>query len=172
MRTDRGLDRALFEVVEATDPAGLDAAATRMREHVLRDFRRSGVDQPDEVRARLREISERLTVLEQDFARIIRDDVRSIRVTADRLAGLPDDFVAGHPTDADGLVTVTTDYPDYMPFRTFASDADARRELRRRSSTAAGRPTTTCCTRCSTCATSGPACSATPAGPTTTPRSR
>jgi thimet oligopeptidase len=100
-----------------------------MRERVLRDFRRSGVDRSDEVRSRLRELSERLTVLEQDFARAIRDDVRSIRITPDRLAGLPEDFVAAHPVDADGLVTVTTDYPDYVPFRTFASDADARRQL-------------------------------------------
>ena len=47
VRTERGLDRALFDVLDATDPAGLDAQAARMREHVLRDFRRSGVDQPE-----------------------------------------------------------------------------------------------------------------------------
>jgi thimet oligopeptidase len=129
VRTDRGLDRALFEAVDATDVAGLDATAARMREHVLRDFRRSGVDQDDDVRARLREISERLTLLEQDFARLTRDDVRSIRITPDRLGGLPEDFVQGHPVDDEGLVTITTDYPDYLPFRTFATDADARRRL-------------------------------------------
>ena len=129
VRTDRGLDRALYEVVDATDPAGLDPEAMRMRERVLRDFRRSGVDRDDDVRSRLRELSQRLTVLEQDFSRAIRDDVRSIRITPDRLAGLPQDFVAAHPVDADGLVTITTDYPDYLPFRTFAGDADARREL-------------------------------------------
>ena len=28
-----------------------------------------------------------------------------------------------------GLVTITTDYPDYLPFRTFATDAAARLEL-------------------------------------------
>jgi Zn-dependent oligopeptidase len=129
LRTDRGLDRALYDVVDGTDYRGLDPQTTRMREHVLRDFRRSGVDQADDTRARLREISERLTVLDQDFARLIRDDVGSIRITPDRLAGLPEDFVAGHPADAEGLVTITTDYPDYLPFRTFARDADARREL-------------------------------------------
>jgi thimet oligopeptidase len=127
--TDRGLDRELYDVLAGTDPGGLDAPAMRMREHVLRDFRRSGVDQEDDTRARLREISERLTVLDQDFSRVIRDDVRSIQVTADELDGLPADFVEAHPADANGLVTVTTDYPDYIPFRTFARDADARRRL-------------------------------------------
>jgi thimet oligopeptidase len=129
LRTDRGLDRDLFEVVDATDPSRLDPQANRMRERVLRDFRRSGVDQSTETRERLRAISERLTALDQDFGRAIRDDVRSIRITPARLAGLPDDFAAAHPVDADGLVTITTDYPDYLPFRTFARDAAARREL-------------------------------------------
>ena len=126
--TDRDLDRELYEVVAATDATGLDTAAQRMREHVLRDFRRSGVDRDDEVRDRLRDISERLTVLEQEFGRTIRDDVRSIRVGAEQLHGLPDDFVADHPV-RDGLVTITTDYPDYLPFRTYSRDAQARRDL-------------------------------------------
>jgi thimet oligopeptidase len=129
LRTDRDLDRALYDVVDATDPAGLDAQATRVREHVLRDFRRSGVDKDEPTRARLREISERLTVLDQDFSRVIREDVRSIKLRPEQLAGLPQDFVEGHPADADGLVTITTDYPDLLPLRTFASDAAARTEL-------------------------------------------
>ena len=129
LRTDRGLDRQLYDVLAATDATGLDGLAARFREHVLRDFRRSGVDQSEEVRARLREISERLTVLEQDFARVIREDVRSIRVLPDQLAGLPEDWIAAHPPAEDGLVSVSTDYPDYVPFRTFAKDAAARRSL-------------------------------------------
>ncbi|WP_405494759.1 M3 family metallopeptidase [Nocardia sp. NBC_00511] len=127
--TDRTLDRELFEVLSATDPAGLDTDSARMRAHVLRDFRRSGVDRDEATRNRLRDISERLTVLEQEFGRTIRDDVRSIQLAPDRLDGLPQDFLAAHPPAADGLVTVTTDYPDYLPFRTFARDAAARREL-------------------------------------------
>jgi thimet oligopeptidase len=129
LRTERSLDRELFDVLNATEAAGLDGQATRFRIHVLRDFRRAGVDQDDGTRARLREISDRLTVLDQDFSRILRDDVRSIRIEPERLAGLPEDFVAAHQPDADGLVTITTDYPDLLPFRTFAHDADARREL-------------------------------------------
>jgi thimet oligopeptidase len=127
--TERDLDPELYDVLAATDETGLDADAARLREHVLRDFRRAGVDRTEAESERLREISERLTVLDQDFARVIRDDVRSIRVAPDALGGLPADFIEGHPVDADGLVTITTDYPDYMPFRTFARDATARREL-------------------------------------------
>ncbi|MFF0497367.1 M3 family metallopeptidase [Nocardia aobensis] len=128
-RTDRDLDRDLYDIVAATDSSRLDEVSARMREHVLRDFRRSGVDRDEATRGRLREISERLTVLEQEFGRAIREDVRSIRVTPGTLDGLPADFVTAHPPAADGFVTVTTDYPDYLPLRTYARDADARRAL-------------------------------------------
>ncbi|MDT4936959.1 MAG: thimet oligopeptidase [Pseudonocardiales bacterium] len=127
--TDRGLDRDLFTVVHAVDTASLDADQSRLVERVLRDFRRSGVDKPDDVRDRLRAISEELTLVGQEFSRVIREDVRSVRFKPDRLAGLPQDFIDAHPVDEDGLVTLTTDYPDVIPFRTFAHDADARREL-------------------------------------------
>ncbi|MEU7143424.1 M3 family metallopeptidase [Nocardia sp. NPDC046473] len=129
VKTDRGLDRALYEIVAATDSTGLAEVAARLRDHVLRDFRRSGVDRDDRTRARLRDISERLTELTQDFGRAIRDDVRSIRLAPEQLDGLPADFIAAHPPAADGLVTVTTDYPDFRPFRTFARDGAARRDL-------------------------------------------
>jgi thimet oligopeptidase len=127
--TDRGLNHRLFDVMSAIDRAGLDADAERVVDHVLRDFRRSGIDRDDLTRERLREISERSTVVSQDFSRNIRDDVRSIRVGANSLAGLPQDFIDAHPADADGLSTITTDYPDLVPFRKFSTDADARRAL-------------------------------------------
>src|SRR5690349_7703274 len=105
-RTERDLDRALYDIVAATDSSHLDEVSARMRAHVLRDFRRSGVDRDEGTRSRLREISERLTVLEQEFGRAIREDVRSIRVSPGTLEGLPADFVTAHPPAADGLVTV------------------------------------------------------------------
>jgi thimet oligopeptidase len=126
--TDRGLDRELYDVVAGTDEPA-EADARRLRERTLRDFRRSGVDRDDDVRARLREIADRLTVLDQDFNRAVRDDVRSIRIRPEQLAGLPEDFVAAHSPADDGLVTITTDYPDMIPFRTFAQDASARHAL-------------------------------------------
>ncbi|MEC3914810.1 M3 family metallopeptidase [Nocardia sp. CDC160] len=128
-RTDRDLDRALYDIVAATETGGLDEQALRMRAHVLRDFRRTGVDRDEATRDRLREISERLVVLDQDFGRAIREDVRELRLTPEQLDGLPADFIAAHPVDADGTVTVNTDYPDYLPFRTYARDGEARRAL-------------------------------------------
>ena len=131
--TELGLDRDLYAVfadLAATPEAeALDADARRVLDHTLRDFRRTGVDRDEATRERLRELSERSVLLSQDFGRHIRDDVRSVRLAPERLAGLPDDYRAAHPADDDGLVTITTDYPDLVPFMTFGADGAARREL-------------------------------------------
>ncbi|MDH2412727.1 Zn-dependent oligopeptidase [Nocardioides sp. CER19] len=126
--TELNQDRALYEVF-----AGLtvpeDPLAARLLEKTLRDFRRAGVDRSDEVRARLKEINERLTELGQEFSRVIRDDVREVRVTPERLAGMPEDWLAAHPAGEDGLVVVSTDYPDSVPARMFVHDAGVRRDV-------------------------------------------
>lgn len=127
--TELGLDRELFEVFAALDPQGLDAPAERLLARTLRDFRRSGVDREEPVRERLRQLQEQAVLVGQEFARTIRDDVRQVRVPADRLAGMPADWLDAHPAGPDGLVTVTTDYPDSIPARTFCTDAALRREL-------------------------------------------
>ena len=129
LSTELGLDRELYEILAAVDPAGLDELATRFLERSLRSFRRSGVDKDEATRERIRAINERLTVLSQEHSKNIRNGVRCIRVSPDRLAGMPQDWLDAHPADAEGLVTVTTDYPDSVPLRTFCADAQVRREL-------------------------------------------
>jgi thimet oligopeptidase len=127
--TELRQDRALYEIFAALDPSGLDPVAARLLEKTLDDFRRAGVDLDDATRARLAQINERLTTIGQDFGRNIRDDVRTVRVAPERLAGLPEDWLAAHPADDDGLVAVTTDYPDSVPVRMFVHDADVRRRV-------------------------------------------
>lgn len=130
LRTALSLDRSVYEVFAALDPGTLtDPDALRLLERVLRDFRRSGVSADERDRARITEISDRLVAIGQEFGKNIRDDVRSVKLTPARLRGLPQDWIDDRPADEDGLVTVTTDYPDYIPFMQFADDADARRAL-------------------------------------------
>jgi thimet oligopeptidase len=127
--TERGLNQDLYEVLAAVDGSGLGPLESRLLTKVLLEFRRSGIHLGAESRDRVRTLSERMTILDQDFSRAIRDDVRSIRVPLSSLDGLPIDYIDEHPLDADGLVTITTDYPDAVPFRMFSRDAAARRLL-------------------------------------------
>ncbi len=127
--SDLWLDREVYEALAAIDLGDADADTRRFLGHTLRDYRRAGVDQPAEVRARLAQIDEELTKLGQQFSKNISEDVRSIEADPARLAGLPADFLASHPPNERGLVTITTDSPDYNPFMMYAADDELRREL-------------------------------------------
>ena len=127
--TELGLDRELYNVLAAVDDSTLDEGGRRVLRLSLRDFRRSGVDQDDAVRERIRALSERETEVAQEFSKNIRDDVRSVSLRVEQLDGLPADYVAAHPAGPDGTVTITTDYPDYIPFMSFGRDRAARRAL-------------------------------------------
>ncbi len=128
-RTDLFLDVAVFAQLGSVDGQPLDAGAQRMLDEALRDFRRAGVDCDEETRERVRALDQRLTDLGQSFDRNIRDGRRTTLVPAAALDGLPADFVAGHPPNEEGLVAITTEYPDLIPFLTFARDAGARRQV-------------------------------------------
>ena len=81
-------------------------------------------------RARVKELSERALLVGQEFSKNIRDDVRTVSVSPDKLAGMPQDWVDAHPVDANGFVTLTTDYPDVVPFGTYGRDRETRHALR------------------------------------------
>lgn len=129
LATELRQDRRLYDVLAGLDASGLDPQAARLHTKTLDDFRRAGVDRDDATRARLGAINKRLTEVGLDFSRLIRDDVRTVRVEPGRLAGLPQDWLDAHPVDDDGLVGVTSDYPDALPVRMFAHDRDVRREV-------------------------------------------
>ncbi|HET9988973.1 MAG TPA: M3 family metallopeptidase [Kofleriaceae bacterium] len=131
--SDLALDRDMYDSLAAVDVSGADADTQRFHAHTLRDYRRAGVDKAPEIRARLKQIDEELTKLGQAFSKHISEDVRAIEITDPaRLAGLPADFIAAHmPSrpDKTGVIRITTDYPDYNPFMTYAADDELRKEL-------------------------------------------
>jgi thimet oligopeptidase len=129
VRTDVALDRELYDALAGLDVAAADPATRHFVARTLRDFRRAGVDRDDATRARVRELSEELVRIGQDFLRNISSDTRTAELAPEALAGLPEDFVRAHPPGDDGLVRVSTDYPDLVPVLTYATDAGAREQL-------------------------------------------
>ncbi len=124
------LSRPLFEAVKKVDVSATDEQTKRYHKHMLRDFRRSGVDQPEEVRNRIKKLNEELTELGQQFSLNTRQDVRSITLSSTNdLAGLPEDYIAAHLPDTNGTITITTDYPDYIPFSRYAENDELRKKL-------------------------------------------
>ena len=120
----------LFRALVEVDASVLAQDGQRYLAHALRDFRRAGVDKDEATRTRLKALAEEAVVLGQTFDRAIREDVRSRQAAAGAAGrasgGLPGRAPARATT---GCVTVTTDYPDLLPFRQYAHDGEARRAL-------------------------------------------
>ena len=124
------LNRRLYDVVRAYDVGTLDASGVRMVRHLLRDFRRSGVDRDEPIRERARSLREELVSIGQAFLRNILSDVRSITLDDPKdLQGLPDDYIRAHQPGPDGKITITTEYPDYTPFMAYSSNGELRKRL-------------------------------------------
>ncbi len=129
-QNDVNLDRGLYDAVAAVDLGPLAAQSKRFAEHLLRDFRRAGVDRDDATRKRLAEIHEEMVRLGQDYQKNVRDDVRDVSVgDASELSGLPADYIAAHTAGEDGRIHISTDYPDFFPVQTYADSGDLRRKL-------------------------------------------
>ena len=125
------LDADLYKVmaaIPADDPA-FDAEDKRFLADVIDDFKRSGVDKDDKTREEIKKVNAELVAIAQQFNANIASDRKSIKVAPERLKGLPEDFINGHAKDEQGMITLTTDYPDYFPVMESADDETLRKEM-------------------------------------------
>ncbi len=122
------LSRPLYDRLASLDVAEADAVTQTYYNDTLDSFRRSGVALDDEGRARVQEINDELAALSTQFAQNIAEDVGTIEVSPEELVGLPQDYIDAREVGENGMITLTTASPDYVPVMTYA-DSD---ELRKR----------------------------------------
>lgn len=129
LATQISLSRPIYERLQAIDAAGADERTRFALTEQLADYRRSGVDKDEATRARIEALNKEITTIGLTFARNIREGRREITVKPEDLAGLPADYIAAHKPDANGLVHITTEYPDYQPLMTYAHSAAVRQKM-------------------------------------------
>ena len=131
LETSLWLDAALARVVKryAAKRENLPAPRARLLAHVLRDFRRNGLELDLKGQARVRTINDDLTKLGQDFDTNLAASHLFVDATPAQLEGLPTEWLASHKPEADGNVRISTDYPDYFPVLTYAKDRELALEL-------------------------------------------
>ncbi|MCP3102722.1 Zn-dependent oligopeptidase [Myxococcus sp. K15C18031901] len=126
---EMSLDRGIYDALATVDLSQADAPTRYWMERTLLDFRRAGVDRDDATRAKVKALNEQLLKLGQTFGKNIAEGVRQASFTPKELDGLPEDYKAAHKPGADGKVVITTNYPDYFPFMTYAKDTKAREKM-------------------------------------------
>ena len=129
-QTALSLNRSVYQALAAVPVSQADPATQYYMRRQLLEFRLAGVDKDDATRARLKVLSDELTEEQSAFDRNINDGQKSIEVRdASELAGLPRDYIDNHKADKDGIIHITTSYPDFIPAMNFAVSDALRRRL-------------------------------------------
>jgi thimet oligopeptidase len=127
------LNRAVYEALAAIDLGGanpsISAATKHYIERTLLSYRLAGVDKDQATRDRLQSLHDKATQLSLTFSRNIQEGAKTIEATTAELDGLPADYLARHPANAEGRVTLSTDPPDMQPVMTFAANAALRERM-------------------------------------------
>ena len=128
--SDLTLSRPIYEAVSQINAGALDAETQRHVEKLLLGFRLAGVDQDEATRERVKALNDEIVAIGQEFDRNIIDDIRYLELeSVDDLAGLPQDYIDAHPPDEDGIIRISTQYPDLFPFLTYAQSDELRRQM-------------------------------------------
>lgn len=126
---DISLSRPIYNRLVKVDAQALNKVDRRYWEKLVESFELSGVSQSKKKRERIRALSGEILNIGQEFDRVIREDVRQVRVTPAQLAGLPKDFIDTRPVDDQGLISITTYAHDYIPVMRYAHSDSVRERL-------------------------------------------
>jgi len=126
LQSEISLSRPIYDRLAELDVSDADPLVQSYYNDMMDTFRRAGVSLDDAQRARVQEINDALAALSTEFARNIAEDVRTIEVSPEELAGLPQDYIDAREVGENGMITLTTATPDYVPVMTYAESDDLR----------------------------------------------
>lgn len=129
--TEINLDAGLYQVAAGipVDDAALDAQDKHFLADLIDDFKRSGVDKDEATREEIKKVISEGLAAEQEFNANIAAGTKTLKFTVEQLKGMPENFINAKNKDENGLVMVTTDYPDYFPIMQYADNEDVRKQM-------------------------------------------
>ena len=128
--TELSLNRGVYDALSAIDTTKTDPDTRFYLTRLLRDYRLNGVDRDEATRKQIRTLRDQITALTLQYNRNIAEGTAHIEVKdIAELDGLPADYIARHKPDTNGIITLTTDEPDYRPVLEYARSTDLRRRL-------------------------------------------
>ncbi len=121
------LNRQVYDALSAIDASAADSPTRHYLDRTLLQYRLAGVDRNEPTRARLKELQDKATLLSLTFSRNVQEGGNTVTIdNPAELDGLPPDFLETHKPGPEGKITLTTDFPDYLPVMTFSKSHDLR----------------------------------------------
>jgi thimet oligopeptidase len=122
-----GQNEKLYRALQKAPKAdGIDAEFARLASGQFED---SGVALPKAKRERAKQILDKLTELDQQFNKNIRDAGTRVAFTETELKGVPASVWEKAKRDDQGRILLGVDYPSYVPVMRSAESGEARRRM-------------------------------------------
>ncbi len=128
---EKAYHKGLYKMVKTYAAKGekLEGERLKLFNETLRDYRRLGLELPEDKQNQLQEIQKKLMKIETDFSTEINDYHDQIEVDPKDLKGLDLGFIEGLKKSSNGKVIVSLQYPEYLPVMEFCETESIRREL-------------------------------------------
>jgi thimet oligopeptidase len=129
VQTQMMMSRPIFERLQSAERQGVAPELRYMVARQIDNYRRAGVDKDEPTRKRIADLQKAITETGMEFDRNINEGVLTVTARPEELAGLPEDYIKAHPAGPDGLVKITTAYPDAFPVLRYARSVDLRKRV-------------------------------------------
>lgn len=124
----------VYEAVQAyaaTKPK-LEGEKERFLQRILRNFHRKGMHLDAATREKVIALNKQMKEIEIVYSKNLGEENEKFSLTAEQLAGLPDDFLSGLEKDESGKYIVTLKYPHSLPILKLCKVPATRAEMERR----------------------------------------
>jgi thimet oligopeptidase len=111
------------------DLKGRNPAEGRLLKETIDAFEKNGLKLDDSKLAQLRELKQKLTTLESEFAANVNNDKSTVEFTPAELDGVTETLTARLKKNAAGNYVVTTKSTDYMQVMQSAKSSEARKKM-------------------------------------------
>jgi len=130
LSTQVSLSRPIYDRLSAIPKPVAGTPTAFVLDKILLEFRLSGVDKDADTRRKIEALQKEITDAGIAFDRNIAEKKAEIALaSAADLDGLPQDYIDSHKPGADGLIHISTDYPDALPLFKFAAKAETRKAM-------------------------------------------
>lgn len=109
----------------------LSAEETRYLDELMKEFKRSGLELPEDRQQEVRALKAELAKLELQYETNIDQDATTITVKKDDLEGLPEDFINQLKTTSEGDFVIGIDYSTHSRVMELCTVAETRKKMYR-----------------------------------------
>ncbi len=137
IRMNPGLFARIKAVYESPASSGFDKEQKKLLEKTYKDFVRGGANLDADKQAKLRELNEKISILELTFGQNVLKETNAFQLIVDKkedLSGLPETSIAAAASAAknagmDGKWLFTLHNPSVMPFLQYADNRALREKI-------------------------------------------